>query len=212
VYYGGVIAAVPAVLGYLLWKKVPVVRALDIIAPCLMVGLAFGRVGCYLNGCCWGRECDAPVARALGEFPYGSPAYVAQSDAGLLTPPVELLRDLPDGSAVAYTREEVGRLPGLSAVAAQHRSLPVHPTQIYSVVTALLLSAILLAFVTLGAPAGMTFGLMLVLEGLTRTLIESLRVNEAVLGPLSISMVIGLVSAGAGVVVMVWRGFWTRRG
>jgi phosphatidylglycerol:prolipoprotein diacylglycerol transferase len=211
VYYGGVIAAVPAVLGYLLWKKVPVVRALDIIAPCLMIGLAFGRVGCYLNGCCWGKECELPVARALGEFPYGSPAYVAQSEAGLVTPPPELLRDLPDGTALAYTREEVRKMPALAKIASSHHSLPVHPTQLYSVVTALLLAGILVAFLTLGARAGMTFGLMLVLEGLTRTLIEALRINPTVFGPLSISMVIGLASAGVGVVVLVWGAFWGRR-
>lgn len=211
VYYGGVIAAVPAVLGYVVWKKVPVVRALDIIAPCLMIGLAFGRVGCYLNGCCWGKDCELPVARALGEFPYGSPPYVAQSDAGLVTPPVELLRDLADGSAVAYTREEVKKVPGLAAVAVRHHSLPVHPTQLYSVVTATLLAGILVTSLTLGLRVGVTFGLMLVLEGLTRTLIESLRVNPTVLGPLSISMVIGLASAAVGVGVLVWAGLWRTR-
>jgi phosphatidylglycerol:prolipoprotein diacylglycerol transferase len=212
VYYGGVIAAVPAVLGYLLWKKVPVVRALDIIAPCLLIGLAFGRVGCYLNGCCWGKECELPVARALGEFPYGSPAYVSQSDAGLVTPPAELLRGRADGSEVAYTREEVRKVPGLAAIAARHHSMPVHPTQLYSVVTALLLAGVLVAFLTLGMRVGTTFGLMLVLEGLTRTLIESLRINPTVFGPLSISMVIGLASAGVGVGVLVWAGVWRRRG
>lgn len=203
VYYGGVILALPVVLIYLRKKKFPLARTFDIIAPCLMVGLAFGRIGCYLNGCCWGKECDLPIARLVGTFPYGSPPYVAQTEVGKISPPPELLRDLPDGRFVPYTREEVRKLPVLASIAAGQHAMPVHPTQLYSAVTAFLLAAVLLAFMTLGPRSGTTFGLMLLLEGLARTLLESLRINEAIIGPLSISMVIGLVSAGIGLVVFL---------
>src|SRR5437588_7641009 len=60
-YYGGFILAFVCVLAYGLYKKVPIRLGMDIIAPCVMIGLGFGRVGCYLNGCCYGAESTATV-------------------------------------------------------------------------------------------------------------------------------------------------------
>lgn len=58
IYYGGVILATLLVVGFLLIKKLPIRRFLDIVAVSMMVGLAFGRAGCLLNGCCYGAQCD----------------------------------------------------------------------------------------------------------------------------------------------------------
>ncbi|MGL6095452.1 MAG: prolipoprotein diacylglyceryl transferase family protein, partial [Fimbriiglobus sp.] len=46
----------------------------DVVAPLLALGIAVGRLGCYLNGCCWGQavceECQpVPLSAALGQFP-----------------------------------------------------------------------------------------------------------------------------------------------
>jgi len=46
----------------------------DAVAPLIATGLAIGRIGCYLNGCCWGQpvcvECQpVPLSATLGEFP-----------------------------------------------------------------------------------------------------------------------------------------------
>ncbi|MFW5839993.1 MAG: prolipoprotein diacylglyceryl transferase, partial [Planctomycetota bacterium] len=54
IYYGGLGLAALLVTLYLLYKRVPLRRYLDVVAVSLMVGLAFGRMGCLLNGCCWG--------------------------------------------------------------------------------------------------------------------------------------------------------------
>ncbi len=62
IYYGGLALATALVLGYLLSKRVPVRRYVDIVAVSLMVGLAFGRMGCLLNGCCWGGHCREETA------------------------------------------------------------------------------------------------------------------------------------------------------
>jgi prolipoprotein diacylglyceryltransferase len=62
IYYGGLALATILVLGYLLFKRVPVRRYIDIVAVSLMVGLAFGRMGCLLNGCCWGGHCRDEMA------------------------------------------------------------------------------------------------------------------------------------------------------
>jgi len=74
IYYGGVILGTAMVMAYLLVKRLPVRRYLDIVAVSMMVGLAFGRAGCFLNGCCYGGRCseDWPLAT---HFPmYSQPA------------------------------------------------------------------------------------------------------------------------------------------
>ncbi len=62
VYYGGLIGAMISGLGYLFWKKQPVWKIADILAPSVALGSVFGRIGCLLNGCCFGRACDLPWA------------------------------------------------------------------------------------------------------------------------------------------------------
>ena len=62
VYYGGLIGATVSGIGYMFWKKLPVWKIADIIAPSIALGSVFGRIGCLLNGCCYGRACDLPWA------------------------------------------------------------------------------------------------------------------------------------------------------
>ena len=57
-YYGGFILAFIILIWYARKKKVSIPLGMDIIAPCLMIGLGFGRIGCFLNGCCHGAVCD----------------------------------------------------------------------------------------------------------------------------------------------------------
>lgn len=54
----------------------------DHAAPTLALGLALTRIGCFLNGCCFGRVTDS----CLGvTFPLGSPAYEHHLEEGLLS-------------------------------------------------------------------------------------------------------------------------------
>jgi prolipoprotein diacylglyceryltransferase len=44
----------------------------DAVAPLLAMGLAIGRIGCYLNGCCWGQVANVeacPVPLGAAHFP-----------------------------------------------------------------------------------------------------------------------------------------------
>ena len=73
IYYGGVALGSAMVLGYLLIKRLPIRRHLDMVAVSMMVGLAFGRAGCLLNGCCYGGPCRHDWALRT-EFPvYSTP-------------------------------------------------------------------------------------------------------------------------------------------
>lgn len=62
VFYGGLIGAFVTGIGYLLWKKLPVWKIADVLAPSIALGSVFGRIGCLLNGCCYGRACHLPWA------------------------------------------------------------------------------------------------------------------------------------------------------
>lgn len=54
--YGAVIGILIAVVIYCLVKKISIWKICDMVAPGALVGMAIGRVGCLLNGCCYGLE------------------------------------------------------------------------------------------------------------------------------------------------------------
>jgi phosphatidylglycerol:prolipoprotein diacylglycerol transferase len=62
VFYGGLVAAIVA--GTLRARKLGLDphAVSDLVAPALALGHAFGRLGCFLAGCCWGVSCDLPWA------------------------------------------------------------------------------------------------------------------------------------------------------
>ena len=72
VFYGGMVLGAVAFLGYCRRYRLPPLPMLDVMAPAMALGLGFGRIGCFLNGCCWGKTCDAGFALAV-QFPAGSP-------------------------------------------------------------------------------------------------------------------------------------------
>ena len=80
VVYGSLIGALLAYAAFTWRHKLPPLVFGDIMAPSILLGLAIGRIGCLMNGCCYGGPCDYPWAI---EFPQSSPPYMAQLDTGL---------------------------------------------------------------------------------------------------------------------------------
>ncbi len=87
--YGGVVVGV--VTGLLFFRKrgVDVWLAADVVTPSLALGVAIGRIGCFLNGCCFGEPCDLPWAV---QFPAGS--YADVTFHGLAVHPTQLYASL----------------------------------------------------------------------------------------------------------------------
>ena len=54
-WFGGLGAGFLFAFLYLRKKKAPLLRALDLLAPFLALAQAIGRIGCFLNGCCFGK-------------------------------------------------------------------------------------------------------------------------------------------------------------
>ena len=74
VFYGGLIGASLACILYVRLKKLPLWKIADLLAPSIALGHAFGRLGCLMNGCCYGRACDLPWAI---HFPNDHPTHGA---------------------------------------------------------------------------------------------------------------------------------------
>ena len=58
VFYGGFLLAVVTSILWFRHEKWPLALSYDLIITWLALGHAFGRVGCFSSGCCYGRVCD----------------------------------------------------------------------------------------------------------------------------------------------------------
>ncbi|RME39755.1 MAG: hypothetical protein D6788_04780 [Planctomycetota bacterium] len=287
-FLGGFLAAAAAVAVYAYRKKVSLRLYLDILAPGAMWGLAFGRLGCFFNGCCFGGLCVLPQAGpgpapapqpALAwavRFPFGSPAFDQQWKRRQVTAPAELIVTGPDTplpwllpsnllslsvkkreapfrayeeAKKAYeqarsedpTSEETARLAQrleqarrvkerherklaallraemfpsrrnpqrktsvseLQALAARFRSQPVHPTQLYSSINAMLLSLLLSALFAVRKRHGMVIGVLFVLYPIPRAILEIIRVDNPVHAGLTASQWVGVAMIAVGAVYL----------
>jgi phosphatidylglycerol:prolipoprotein diacylglycerol transferase len=59
VIYGGIIGGIAAVMIYCRIKKVSFLTYLDLLVPSVALAQGFGRIGCFLAGCCYGRETES---------------------------------------------------------------------------------------------------------------------------------------------------------
>jgi phosphatidylglycerol---prolipoprotein diacylglyceryl transferase len=82
VVYGSVIGGLIAVAFWSRKNRFPLLVLADCITPAFFLGLAFGRIGCLLNGCCYGGLCETSLPSIT--FPSGSPAYMDQLVSGKL--------------------------------------------------------------------------------------------------------------------------------
>jgi phosphatidylglycerol:prolipoprotein diacylglycerol transferase len=62
VIYGALFGGAVGLIAFTRKHRLPLLAMADLIAPSLVVGLAFGRIGCLMNGCCYGGQTDLPWA------------------------------------------------------------------------------------------------------------------------------------------------------
>ena len=170
VFYGSVMGAAAAFFLYQRLRPFPIRAMMDVVAPSAAVGIAFGRVGCFLNGCCWGDRCgDLPWGVT---FPAKSSPWASQVEQGLI--------HLSDP-----------------------RSLPVHPTQLYSALDGVVLFLLLSGYYPLRKRDGEVFGVLMLSYPVLRFLVEQLRNDEgAIYSGMTISQVISLFVFVLGI------GYW----
>jgi len=61
-FYGGFFLATILLYFWSRWRQIGFLKLTDFMAPYLALGYAFGRMGCFLNGCCYGLESNVPWA------------------------------------------------------------------------------------------------------------------------------------------------------
>ena len=69
VMYGGLFGGIIAGFIYMRLKRISFPRYADAMAPSIALGVFLTRIGCFLNGCCYGEGTDGPMAVT---FPAGS--------------------------------------------------------------------------------------------------------------------------------------------
>ena len=170
VVYGALFGGVIAVLLFIRKHQLPALATFDLIAPSMAIGLALGRIGCFLNGCCYGGPTS--TCRGPCRFPPGSPPYADQMASGVL-----------------------------SSTNPPPQSLPVHPAQLYSAITAALIGWVLWSYYPFRRRDGQVIALMLMIYPISRFLEEIIRTDEpAVFGTgLSISQNISLAVFVTGI-------------
>jgi phosphatidylglycerol:prolipoprotein diacylglycerol transferase len=252
VVYGAFLGGLAASIMFFVRHKLPVLKFLDLIVPSVMLGLALGRIGCFLNGCCYGGTCDLPWAVTFPGNPAStsaspSPPYISQASRGQFVlhgihferSPIALavVQSIDEGSPVQSAGLKAGdeiesievELPGhrpmafppddsakltvagaiealtkieepgtkatfhvldvsgksvarnwqLSAAAPiPARSLPVHPTQLYSAIGALLLTLFLLAWYPFRRHDGEVTALVFTIYPIMRIFEEIIRNDE----------------------------------
>ncbi|MFZ5974854.1 MAG: prolipoprotein diacylglyceryl transferase family protein [Bacillota bacterium] len=105
--YGGLLLGAAAAYLLCVALRLPKRRYFDALAPVCGIGIAVSRIGCMINGCCFGLPAQLPWSVAP---PYGGAAHQMQLDSG-----------------------QIGTFMGLP-----EPPLPIHPTQAYELIAALL--------------------------------------------------------------------------
>ena len=87
VFYGGFAGAVLAAILYARVRRVPLWKLGDALAPSIALGYVLGRIGCLMNGCCYGRACDLPWAIT---YPRGHETFPVTASAPLPVHPTQI--------------------------------------------------------------------------------------------------------------------------
>jgi phosphatidylglycerol---prolipoprotein diacylglyceryl transferase len=169
VWYGGFIGGVGVAALVSRHYKVPILRAFDMCAPPLILGQAFGRLGCLLSGDGdWGLPSTLPWAMS---YPHAIVGWNVRT----------VLKLDPSGNLVS------GFFPGVR----------VHPAPVYESILYTLIFCLMWSM-RKKAPEGRLLSMYLVLEGLARFMVEFVRINPRIAFGLSEAQMISLVMITIG--------------
>ena len=76
VFYGGLLAAGAASVAFLRRRRLPFLPVADAAALGIPLGLAFGRIGCTLAGCCYGKPTTVPWAIVFSDPASLAPLHI----------------------------------------------------------------------------------------------------------------------------------------
>ena len=127
--------AAQALTAFVIRYRIPGLALSDLVAPSVVLGVAIGRIGCFMNGCCYGGASDLPWSVA---FPWGSPPHGAQVERGQL--PVQGILFAGKGAdPPVIASVESGSLAAQAGLAAGQRVTQINGLHVDSVEDAELL-------------------------------------------------------------------------
>jgi phosphatidylglycerol:prolipoprotein diacylglycerol transferase len=203
-FLGGLVVTTVALITYIAWARLPLGTLLDISVPSLAIGHAFGKIGCFLNGCCYGGVCSPDFVAAM-RFPK-TETVIETADPSGFGP---VARTVISGSQpfADHVRAHgwLGHVPGVP-----QWSLPVHPTQLYEMAGDVVLCVLLTLAFRYRRRAGDVFLLYFLLYSAERFVLEFIRTEPRdVLGGLTTvhQLVAGLMFLAAAA-AMVFARKW----
>ncbi len=182
VFYGGLIGASIASVFFARKNGIQFLRLADLAIPTVSLGQAFGRLGCFSAGCCWGDVTTHGKAPFAVEFP-GTQAMNLFGGVG--GTPSLAYSSMADGSTeTRWVVEATGQVfpqavdgaVRISEWVAQHgHTLPVHPTQLYESFGQIVLFATLMTARRWRRFHGQIFAIWLMCYAVLRTSVELFR-------------------------------------
>ena len=192
-FHGGFLGVLIALLVYARVRHKRWLDVTDFVAPLIPLGLAFGRLGNFINGELWGRVTDAGARWAV-LFP-----QAADEDKAWMA--LHPQQALTRGLAELYERTGM---------------LPRHPSQLYEAgLEGLVLFVLLWMYARRKRPLGAVSGLFLIGYGAFRFIVEFAREPDDFLGLLALGLSMGqwlsLPMIAAGAALMAWAYARARR-
>ncbi|MEY2428717.1 MAG: phosphatidylglycerol---prolipoprotein diacylglyceryl transferase [Verrucomicrobiota bacterium] len=196
VFYGGMIFGIFTAIIYARWARLPLGNLLDVFAPGLALGLALGRVGCFMAGCCWGDPCISPNDWSKASLPNLS--WQMRTAPFMSGPRFPLAVRFPEGAGAYEQHLKLGLIDSRARL-----SQPVHPVQLYEAALAFGLCVWLLLTFAKRRWHGQVVCMFVLSYSVIRFGTEFLRADNApqYLG-MTLSQVISLVMGA--VVAIVW--------
>ncbi len=186
-FYGGVIFAGLTGAWYGRRVGIPLWKLVDLGAPCIMLGLGLGRLGCFMAGCCHGAVCTIRAYTPLMGLPGGQ--VVTQEG--------------PPYLSLVFT-------PGVGVTHPEFQGLPLYPTQLWEASAALLLFGLLSWMWRYGRRFdGQVMATMLLIYPVLRSINESFRGDTVRgtdwLGLFSTSQLVSIPMLVLGLGIVVFR-------
>lgn len=206
VFYGGMIFGILTVLIYAAVRRVSLFKLMDALAPALALGLGFGRIGCFMAGCCWGDICVSPETVAKISNPMTrSQVHTIPFLSGPGFP--FAVQYPPDPTAIGALEQHhaLGLLPHDAT-----RSLPVHPVQLYEAAAVFALSIVLFRALRRRKVEGELFWALGICYGIIRFTLEFLRADSRPIyfGGTTISQTISIALGLSCLLFLVLRRQW----
>lgn len=188
-FFGGLIFVIATLIYYCKKHNIKFLVLADSAAPALLIAYAIGRIGCQVAGDgCWGIENIAPKPEWLAFLPDWTWSY-------------------------NYPHNVINEGVAIHSCAGDHCRIlanPVFPTPLYETIINLIWFAIIWSIRKSITTTGVLFGIYLIMTGISRFLIEYIRVNIRydILG-MELSqaqfIAIGLIVVGIGLIIYMKR-------